>query len=120
MTAPAERAQSPTDLAPDARPPEVGAVLDGLLEQALRAARAPGDAQQWAVAVVITDHLRCAPEFGSQPLHQLGPPQRLIEPPEPAQVVLAETAVDNPPHPLRQLGVVAELGMAVERQVIGV
>ncbi len=35
MTAPAERAQSPTDLAPDARPPEVGAVLDGLLEHLL-------------------------------------------------------------------------------------
>ena len=35
MTAPAERAPSPTDLAPDARPPEVRAVLDGLLEHLL-------------------------------------------------------------------------------------
>ena len=35
MTAPAERAPSPTDLASDARPPEVGAVLDGLLEHLL-------------------------------------------------------------------------------------
>jgi PAS domain-containing protein len=32
---PAERAPSPTDLAPDARPPEVRAVLDGLLEHLL-------------------------------------------------------------------------------------
>ncbi|MCK6388627.1 MAG: diguanylate cyclase [Zoogloea sp.] len=35
MTAPAERAPSPTDPAPDAGPPEARAVLDGLLEHLL-------------------------------------------------------------------------------------
>jgi|APEBP8051073302_1049394.scaffolds.fasta_scaffold00138_11 serine protease DegQ len=96
---------------------EVDAERDGFFEEPLRAAGTPGDASDQALAVA--DEQGRALQLVADSLGDRGNAVRLFEASVPADVLLAEAAFGQPTEAPAKLRVVAELRMAVERQVIG-
>ncbi len=98
---------------------QVGVYAEGnsLLEEVLRTTGTPGDAADRLLA--IADRQWYALQRGSDAFADCGQCARLVDVPQPADILLAEAAIGGPSEPPGQLRVVAELLVAVERQMIG-
>ena len=90
---------------------------DRLFEVALRAPGTPADTAHRPIQVA--DHLRRAAKRCGQRCGQGAGSGRRSDAAVPGDILLAEAALCDPAEALRQLCVVAEPGMGIERQVIG-
>jgi hypothetical protein len=98
---------------------EIDAERDGLLEQSLRAPRTPADAAHPAFAV--TESAAASAATRRRRARRPGATRwmGLLQVAQPADFLLAEARVGHPAESPGQLRVVAELGMAIERQMVG-
>ena len=97
----------------------IGAESDCTLEHPLTATGAPRDATNRASDVSGVDHHRSPTESAGQRRRQLLQRHWGSRPAVTRHILLAETPFHGPPRTTRQLDVVANLGMRVERQVVG-
>jgi len=100
-------------------PTDIGARAgsDRFTQQALRGARAPCDTTQWLDAVA--NHQRCSAQPVLDPAPQFANGIHPCSAAQPSQVVFAKAPVVPKAETRRQLGVVAERGVHVQRQVVG-
>ncbi|CAM2149334.1 hypothetical protein PT2222_210077 [Paraburkholderia tropica] len=95
----------------------VGARVDGRVEEALRRARAPCHAAQLPVG--IAEHERRAPERLLDLRGEVRERDRHGQRGHPAEILLAEPLLADPAELGAELRVIAELRVAVERQMVG-
>ena len=102
-----------------AREESIGTGRDGIFEVTLRAPGAPRDAAQ-RPAIAGHQH-RVAPQLR---LHRVRQGWQALQagrcPADETQRLLAETCIGDQAQTLPELGVVAEFGMRVQRQVVGI
>lgn len=95
----------------------VNAERDRLLEIALGAPCAPAEAAHRAPG--IADQHGRARQLGGELVAQLCRSRRLTDTPQPSDVLLAKTPIGQPAEAGGELGVVAQFGVGVKRQVVG-